>query len=158
MRVKTRLYNIWKGMKARCYNQKSGSGYKRYGALGICVCDEWRGNFDAFNKWANENGYADHLTLDRRECNGNYTPGNCRWATRAEQMMNRRKFDNCSSKFKGVSWNKKDQRWKAGINVEGKWTYLGNFTSEVEAAQAYDSEARRLFGEYAHLNFPQERR
>lgn len=52
------------------------------------------------------------------------------------------------SKFKGVTWNTKDQKWRARIS--GYW--LGNFDCELEAAAAYDAAAERLFGEYACLN------
>lgn len=85
----TRLYSIWAGMKARCYNPHD-TGYKYYGGRGIKVCAEWFDGFEAFYEWAMQNGYTDDLTLDRIEVNGNYEPSNCRWTTRKIQRLNQR--------------------------------------------------------------------
>lgn len=85
----TRLYIIWTGMKARCYNENSIE-YKRYGFRGISICEEWKNNFEAFYDWAVENGYEEKLTIDRIDVNGNYEPSNCRWSTTLEQGCNKR--------------------------------------------------------------------
>ena len=60
----------------------------------------------------------------------------------------------CSSRFKGVGWEKQTRKWRAQIVVAGKTRNLGRFEDEIAAAVAYDEAARELFGEHAWLNFP----
>ena len=77
-----RLYRIWKGMKQRC-NDKNASNYKNYGAVGIVIWDAWYA-FEVFCKWARGSGYADNLTIERRDPLLGYLPSNCEWITRSE--------------------------------------------------------------------------
>lgn len=84
----SRLYSIFKGIHARCYN-KNNPKYKNYGARGICVCDEWYKNYLVFCEWAINSGYRDDLTIERIDVNGDYKPSNCKWLTNTEQMWNR---------------------------------------------------------------------
>lgn len=84
-----KLYRVWSSMKNRC-NNKNNPEYKNYGGRGITVCELWQRDFESFEEWAINNGYADGLTLDRINVNGNYEPNNCRWATRKVQAINKR--------------------------------------------------------------------
>ena len=82
-----RLYSIWSDMKRRCNNPKN-KRYERYGGRGIRVCTEWANDFQKFYDWAMANGYADDLSIDRMNVDGNYEPTNCRWITFAQQQRN----------------------------------------------------------------------
>lgn len=91
----TQTYMIWSGMWARCSNP-NGPGYRFYGARGIRVCERWR-KFENFLVDMGEKP-ADK-SLDRINNDGNYEPGNCRWATDIEQHRNR--SDNVRVTFNG---------------------------------------------------------
>lgn len=93
----TRLYSVWCNMRRRCGSAKSAD-FHRYGARGIKVCAEWN-DFVTFRAWAEANGYAARLTLDRRDNNCGYEPNNCRWVDRTVQNRNRR--DNLRFDWRG---------------------------------------------------------
>lgn len=84
-----RLYNIYYGMLNRCYS-KTNHAYEDYGGRGIVVYRKWRGDFEIFRQWALSSGYANGLTIDRIDVNGNYYPDNCRWVDMKTQGRNKR--------------------------------------------------------------------
>lgn len=107
---KTREYDVWHAMKGRCLNSKHHA-YKDYGGRGITVCEKWL-TFEGF--WEDmQEGYADNLTLDRKDNNKGYCKENCRWSTRREQSNNVRnnKLILYNGKVKTVS------EWASEINI-----------------------------------------
>lgn len=86
---RTRIYTIWLGIKRRCFNTKCVD-YKNYGGRGIDMDFSWQQDFLCFKEWALNNRYADNLTIERIDVNGNYEPSNCTWIPNCEQYKNTR--------------------------------------------------------------------
>jgi hypothetical protein len=111
-------FQVWAAMKQRCYNPKAQQ-YKNYGARGIQVCDRWLNSYMAFEQ---DMGLKpEGLSLDRIDNNGNYEPGNCRWATAKQQRRNQR--NNRSLTFQGetktiADWA--DQLGLSRVTVNGR--------------------------------------
>lgn len=82
-------YMVWNSMKQRCLNPNNDS-YHHYGGRGITVCDRW---IEDFANFINDMGRrpSDDLTIERINNDGNYEPGNCKWATMKEQSLNQRR-------------------------------------------------------------------
>jgi len=108
------LYGRWTMMKQRCLNPNNHK-YKNYGARGIKVCDEWM-DYYTFKKWALENGFEEHLTIDRVDTNGDYEPGNCRWVDYGIQANNRR--NNVTIAFEGKDYTLAELSDKTGVKSE----------------------------------------
>jgi hypothetical protein len=80
------LYDVWAGMKRRCADKNQA----RYGGRGISVCKAWSDSFVEFREWALKNGWKNGLEIDRRNNDGNYEPGNCRFVNDQTNSRNRR--------------------------------------------------------------------
>ena len=88
--IGTKIYRTWRGCIHRCYNKKCKQ-YPHYGGRGIKVCDRWRESFEAFLDDVGSPPSSKH-SLDRINVNGDYEPGNVRWATSKQQSLNKRKI------------------------------------------------------------------
>lgn len=116
----TKIYRTWRGMLNRCNDQNNSA----YGGRGIKVCDEWQQDFIAFYNHVSklehfgEKGYS----LDRINFNGNYEPGNLRWATTKEQARNKR--TNVIVEYNGEEMTLQEAAERSGINyvaLKGRW-------------------------------------
>lgn len=83
--------------------------------------------------------------LDNRRCN-------LRTASNSQNQRNKRGGSGGSSRFKGVTWRERGQKWEAQIHTGGRWLYLGQFQDERDAALAYNAAALAEFGEFARMN------
>lgn len=124
--TKTRLYNIYYNMRARCYNA-AHNRYQYYGAKGVVICDAWA-TYYQFKQWAIGAGYAEHLSIDRIDPTGNYKPSNCRWVDATVQAINRRMPVGASG-FAGVTCT-----YVAEVRAYKKLIYRVSARSPEEAA------------------------
>ena len=97
------------------YNENN-KRYDCYCGRGIKICQEWLDDFMNFYNWSMDNGYAENLSIDRIDANGNYEPKNCRWANKEQQSNNQRKtifIEICGQKKSLKQWTNL-MEWKYG--------------------------------------------
>ena len=126
------LYMTWTGMMARCY-KVNNPNYKNYGGRGISVSKRWH-NYTNFKNDMTPRPSPEH-SLDRIDNDGDYSPENCRWATKSQQIRNRRISRNNKSGKIGVSYERKYNRWQAYI-YDGRRVTIGRFKSKEKAIEA----------------------
>lgn len=134
---RTTEYIAWTNMIRRCTSPKD-IGYYRYGGRGIKVYDAWMNSFDTFLADVGMKPTPLH-SLDRIDNNGNYEPGNVRWATNAQQQSNRRD----SSEHVGVVWDKIGLRWVASLMHRRK-LYRKYFNNKEDALEYRASVEKEL--------------
>lgn len=128
------LYTVWRHMIQRCYNPTTAY-FINYGKRGITVYEEWKPNPTKFIKWAESNGYAKGLQIDRENNDGNYCPTNCRFVSPSVNNCNRRKQNNNTSGYIGVLTKNKNKfcwKLKCGNLIKSKY----GFKTAKEAAIA----------------------
>lgn len=103
-------YRTWANLKGRCTNPNL-PGYKDYGGRGISVCERWQ-KFENF--YADMGEKPSGMTLERKDNNGNYEPDNCKWATQAEQSINKR--NNRMVTFNGETMCLRDWAQRIGLD------------------------------------------
>ncbi len=135
--MRTRAYVAWMNMCSRCDNNRRPD-YANYGGRGIRVCDRWRSSFENF---LSDMGDPDAgMTLDRIDNERGYSPDNCRWATRAEQNLNKRscvRYDLNGESLTLAEWSRKTgigrvtmlKRIQAGVPLDVALTFKGNLCS-----------------------------
>lgn len=125
-------YSVWKNMKQRCRNPHN-TAYANYGGRGIKICQAWDSDFWAFVRDMGPKPDPAY-TLDRIDCNGDYCPENCRWASPTIQSRNKRARAESASGVKGVC--KHGKSFRAVIGVDGRVIQLGTFSTAAQAAEA----------------------
>lgn len=151
---RTKLGNVFEGMKQRCNNPKN-KNYEKYGGRGIKICTEWLNDPKKFFDWAIKNGYKEGLSIDRIDVNGNYEPDNCRWADSETQCLNQRIRKDNKTGYKGIYYS--EGVYRVQITRNKKRHYFGSYKTLAEAikvledAKAMVKEAQpdepALFGE-----------
>lgn len=128
-----RIYKILGYMKDRCYNPNN-EYYHIYGAEGKTVCDEWLGEHGAENfiDWAEQNGYANNLTIDRIDNTKGYSPENCRWVDMKTQSNNKR--NNHFITYNGTTCTMKQWAEKCGINYSTLENRINKLHWSIERA------------------------
>ncbi len=126
----SKTYSAWDNMKGRCYRRKNDPATRYWRK--ITVCDRWLNSFDNFLEDMGEKPKG--LTLDRIDGTKDYTPKNCRWASRVTQSRNSARYCSNTSGHPGVC--PKQNRWRAYISVAGRQINLGQYLKKSDAIRA----------------------
>ena len=127
-------YTSWDCMKQRCYN-KNHKEYFRYGGRGISVSNIWVTDFKAYYNYIIilPNYGIKNYTIDRIDTDGNYIPGNIRWASKSTQSANQRKSINNNSGYTGIFYVKDKNKYSAYIDFNRIRKYLGHHINIEDA-------------------------
>jgi hypothetical protein len=123
----TKTYRCWVDLRKRCFNPRRPE-YPNYGGRGITVCERWN-SFPNFLADMGEMPLG--LSIDRINNDGNYEPSNCRWATRSEQMKNRRASSIARGQYRFINLGQESRsvgEWDRflGLAKGGVWHRLQN--------------------------------
>jgi hypothetical protein len=132
---KTNTYRTWAAMIHRC-TQPSNRGYKRYGGRGIKVCDKWM-EFSGF--YEDMGDRPEGCTIDRINNDGDYEPGNCRWATQTQQCNN--KGNNVRLDYAGKNMTLVE--WIRELGLKEKTTYL-RFSKGERPPQLFEGHRTKV--------------
>lgn len=140
------LYNIWRGMKDRCYN-RSNPHYKDYGGRGIRVCMRWLESYQNFEQDMLPRPSPQH-ELDRINNNSDYHPNNTQWVLHAENCAysKRRVRNDNKVRCSGVYYDKKRKRYHATITIHTRRIHLGRYISKELAIKVRKSAEQRFMG------------
>jgi hypothetical protein len=121
-------FQSWRSMRRRC------KSHPDYAGRGIKVCPQWENSIVQFIKDMGPRP-GKEFTLDRIDNDGNYEPGNCRWASWSTQARNRRVIKKSKTGVRGVCWQKRLNSWRVLIWVDGKPKELGHYKNIQDAIQ-----------------------
>lgn len=137
-------YISWRAMIDRCYRHKTND-YKNYGGRGISVCERWM-DFNLFLEDMGERPIG--FQIDRIDCNGNYEPSNCRWATIKQQSINKR--TNKKLNFEGITMTIAEWSEKTGIPRDTLWHRV--YTAKWQVHKALTEPLRKRIDNRVNLS------
>ncbi len=148
----TTEYTSWRKMRERCLSVNC-KDYPDYGGAGVTICASW----DSFKTFLDDMGYKTDkdFTIDRIDTTQGYSKANCRWTKTHIQARNQNSYKDVTSKYKGVHLRKKDEVWVAKISFGNNSSIIGCYSSEEEAAKAYNTATKIIFEgkeSYTHLD------